>query len=168
MLDLHATLFSKTSWNFYVTQLLYISFPILQTFCCCFINGFIPFDILLAQLLKYLSSLQNKWWHQPKWIKDTAQNVPGFSFKFTLKMIMLFSTSQSKPKAASVGRVWFVNCCSSTPFLLSYTGIVSKTALLFERNLVKLKPPDLQTSFIFSISMMACSLLLTDFSKSST
>ena len=58
----------------HLSQLLYISFPILPSFCYWFITGSVPFDILLTQLLKYLSSLQNKWWRQTKWIKDTAEN----------------------------------------------------------------------------------------------
>lgn len=93
--------------------------------------------------------------------------VPVFFFKFTLKMDMSWSISKVNSKLPRWRRL-IVSCCSFKLSLFSYAGIVFKIALLFDRNFVMLKPPELRINFMFSISSMACSSFLTDFRKSST
>ena len=101
-----------------------------------------------------------------------VDNIPllvlGFFSKFTLKMNVSWSISQSTPKDAFVKGDWSVNCCSLTLSLLSSAGIVFKIALLFDGNYVRLKPRDLHISFMFLIRPMVCTSFLTNFNESST
>ena len=65
----------------------------------------------------------------------------GFLSKLILKENVSFSIFQQIPKALSFGRSP-ERFLSFTPSFLFSSGIVASASLLFDINLVRLKPPD--------------------------
>ena len=134
------------------------------------LNCFISFYVFFKQPLKYYLPMKYEGFNKPKWIMYTTKcwlhvlSRVRFQLHVHLECEYIFYI-QKHPQCCFCLAETECQTCIPQLFLLSHADTVPKTCLIFNKNSVKLNPPDICISFTFISSNSSSDFV--DFSRTS-